>query len=65
MLQEPRRNADGTWRWALVFRPRVHSERVVARPVEPRFSPCAGKRLALLVNLACNGISGPVSLRGD
>lgn len=29
------------------------------------FPPFEGKRVALLVNLACNGITGHVTLRGD
>ena len=61
MLQEPRRNADGTWRWVPVFRPRVRSERVLARPVSPGPVPYSVKRAAVLVHLACNGHDGRVT----
>lgn len=60
MLQEPRQSADGTWRWAPVFRPRVAGQRFTPRPAALGPVPFSAKRATMLVHLACNGYDGGV-----
>ncbi|GAC1664494.1 MAG: hypothetical protein PVS3B2_00190 [Candidatus Dormibacteraceae bacterium] len=66
MLQEPRQRADGSWYWAPVFRPRGTAAPFLPLPVlatSVSWPPFSGRRVPILVNLACNGVSGHVRLR--